>query len=120
MDAAIGGKEINPGLGHVLYAIKDNEKKIVRLHSSKLDSRCQKWNPCELEALAFATGIQKEQDIIRESKLPLIIMPDSKPVHEAVKLINQGKSSTSARMASFLNNLNRFRIESKHISGKAK
>ena len=46
-------------------------------------------------------------------------MPNSKPVHEAVNLINQGKFSTSARMASFLNNVNRFKIQSKHISGKA-
>ena len=108
------------GLGHVLYAINDGKKKIVRLHSTKLDSRCQNWHPCEIEALAFATGIEKEQDIIRESKHPLVIMPDSKPVHEAVKRINQGKFSTSARMSSFLNNVNRFRIQSKHVSGKAK
>ena len=47
-------------------------------------------------------------------------MPDSKPVHEAVKLINNGKFSASSRMASFLNNVNRFNIISKHISGKAK
>ena len=47
-------------------------------------------------------------------------MPDSKPVHEAVKLINQGKFSTSARMSSFLNNVNWVKLESKHISGKAK
>ena len=103
-----------------MYAIKNGEKQVVRLHSAKLDDRCSRWNPCELEALAFATAIEKELDIIRESKLPLIIMPDSKPVHEAVKLINRGKFSTSARMSSFLNNVNRVRIESKHISGKAK
>ena len=120
VDAAKGDQS-NPqaGIGHVLYAIKDGVKKIVRLHSAKLDQKCHKWHPCELEALAFATGIEKEQDIIRESKHPLIIMPDSKPVHEAVNLINQGKFSTSARMASFLNNVNRFKIQSKHISGKA-
>ena len=121
VDAAKGSKN-HPcaGIGHVLYAIKDGQKKIVRLHSAKLEERCQRWHPCELEALAFATAIEKEQDILRESKLPVIIMPDSKPVHEAVKLINKGKFSTSARISSFLNNVNRFRIESKHISGKAK
>ena len=106
------------GIGNVLYAVKNGEKQIVRLHSAKLNARCHYWNLCELEA--FATAIEKEQDIIKESKLPLIIMPDSKPVHEAVRLINQGKFSTSAHMSCFLNNLNRFKIESKHISGKAK
>ena len=43
-------------------------------------------------------------------------MPDSKPVHEAVKLIITGKFNTSARMSSFMYNLNRFKIDSKHIS----
>ena len=121
VDAAKGGaSHPQAGIGHVLYAVKNGEKRIVRLHSAKLNARCHNWNPCELEALAFATAIEKEQDIIKESKLPLIIMPDSKPVHEAVRLINQGKFSTSAHMSCFLNNLNRFKIESKHISGKAK
>ena len=87
VDAAKGGPPgTHPGIGHVLYAIVNNEKRIVRVHSSKLNQRCQKWYPCELEALAFATGVEKEQDMIKESKLPLIIMPDSKPVYEAVKI----------------------------------
>ena len=121
VDASKGTKA-NPqaGIGHVLYAIDNNVKRIVRLHSAKLDDKCHRWHPCEIEALAFATALEKEQDIIRESKLPLIIMPDSKPVHESVGLINKGKFSTSARMMSFLNNVNRFNVESKHISGKAK
>ena len=58
--------------------------------------------------------------MIRESKHSLIICPDSKPEHEAVKLINAGKFSASARMSSFLTNTNRTPIVSKHISGKAK
>ena len=67
-----------------------------------------------------AAGIDKEYDLIRESRHPLIICTDSKPVHEAVKLINAGKFSTSARMSSFLTNINRTRIDTRHISGKAK
>ena len=51
VDAAKGG------LGHVLYAIVDGEKRIVRLHSAKLDLKHKNWFPCEMEALAFATGI---------------------------------------------------------------
>ena len=116
-----GGKTALPaGIGHILYAIKDNKKLPVRVHSAKLPDKCRKWSPCEIEALGFAVGIDKEYDIIRESKLPLIICPDSKPVHEAVKMINEGKFSSSARMSSFLTNCNRTRIVSKHVSGKAK
>ena len=120
VDAAKGGGDSPAGIGHALYAVKDGVKKIVRLHSTKLPDKCQRWSPCELEAVAFAAAIDKEYDIIRESKHPLIITPDSKPVHEAVNLINQGKFSTSARMSSFLTNVNRTKIQSKHISGKAK
>ena len=108
------------GIGHVLFVVKDGKKLPVRIHSAKLPDKCKTWAPCEVESLAFAAGIDKEYDILRESKLPLIICPDSKPVHEAVKLINSGKFSTSARMSSFLTNVNRTRIESRHISGKAK
>ena len=92
----------------------------VRFHSSKLPDKCKKWSPCEVEALALAAGVNREYDIIRESKLPLIIQPDSKPVQEAIKLINNGKFSASARMSSFLTNVNRTKIETRHISGKAK
>ena len=121
-DAAKGGGKQNlpAGIGHILFAVKDGIKHPVRIHSAKLPEKCQKWSPCEIEALAFAAGIDREYDLIRESKHPLTICPDSKPVHEAVQQINKGKFSTSARMSSFLTNVNRTPIESKHISGKAK
>ena len=104
------------GIGHVLYAIKDGQKLTVRIHSTKLPEKCIKWSPCDLEALALAVGVDKEYDIIRESRHPLQVRPDNKTVHEAIKLINEGKFSTSARISSFLTNINRTPI----ISGKAK
>ena len=108
------------GLGHILYAMKDGKKTPVRIHSVKLPEKCQKWYPCELEGLALAAGVDKEFDLIRESKHPLIIETDSKPVHEALQLIKQGKFSASARISSFLTNVNRTPVISKHISGKAR
>ena len=121
-DAAQGGgkQDLPAGIGHILFAVKDGKKLAVRYHSSKLPDKCKKWSPCEIEALALAAGVNREYDIIRESKHPLIVQPDSKPVHEAIKLINKGKFSSSARISSFLTNINRTRIDSKHISGKAK
>ena len=53
-----------PGIGHVLYAIVNGQRKPVRFHSVKLPENCTKWSPCEIEALAFATGIQAELDLI--------------------------------------------------------
>ena len=107
------------GLGHVLYAIKEGKKFPVRMHSVKLPEKCQKWCPCEIEGLALAVGINKEYDLLRESKQKLIIETDNKPVKEAVKLINKRKFSTTARMSSMLTNLNRIPINSRHVSGRA-
>ena len=89
----------------------------MRVHSVKLKETCKRWSPCELEALACATAIEKEYDLIRESKKPLMVCPDSKPVHEAINLIKKGQFSTSSRMSSFLSNINRFPLQT--ISGKA-
>ena len=109
-----------PGIGHVLYAIKDNQKIPVRFHSVKLPDKCQKWQPCEVEALAFATGIEADYDLIRESKHPLLMCPDSKVVADAVALIKKGKYSSSARINKFLTNVNKVPLEVAHVSGKAK
>ena len=114
------GAKQTPGIGHVLYAIKDGEKVPVRFHSVKLPEKCKTWQPCEIEALGFATGIEAEYDLIRESKHPLLICPDSKVVADAVQLIKQGKYSASSRINKFLTNINRVHLEVAHISGKAK
>ena len=81
------------GLGHILYALKDGKKLPVRIHSIKLPDKCRRWCPCEIESLSLATGIEKEYGIIRESDKSLIVETDSKPVFEAIKLINKGKFS---------------------------
>ena len=121
-DASKGGikGEGHAGIGHILYAVKDGHKFPVRVHSAKLREGCKRWSPCELEALAFGTAIEKEYDLIRESKKSLIVCPDSKPVHEAVNLIKKGHFSTSSRMTNFLTNINRIPVQTNHISGKAK
>ena len=113
------GSQKTPGIGHVLYALVNGYRKPVRYHSVKLPENCKKWSPCEVEALAFATGIQAEIDLITESKHPLIIAPDSSPVKDAVQLIKKGKFSASARMNSFITNINRIPVEVLHVSGKA-
>ena len=114
------GAKQTPGIGHVLYAIKNNVKVPVRFHSVKLPESCKTWQPCEIEALGFATGIEAEYDLIRESKHPLLICPDSKVVADAVQLIKQGKYSASSRINKFLTNVNKVHLEVAHISGKAK
>ena len=114
------GSVKTPGIGHILFAVKEKEKIPVRFHSVKLPEGCIKWSPCELEALSFATGIEAEYDLIRESKHPLLICPDSKVVGDAAKLIKEGKFSASSRINRFITNINKVQLDIAHISGKAK
>ena len=114
------GSVKTPGIGHVLNVIKNDEKMPVRYHSVKLPEGCAKWSSCKVEALALASGIDAEYDLVRESVHPLVVHTDSKVVADAVKLINKGKYSASSRINRFITNVNKVNLEVKHISGKAK
>ena len=94
----------------------EKKKKLPVCFRSKFDQNLESFR----NALAFAVEIEMKYDIIRECKHPLIVCSNSKLVHKAVKMINEGKSSSSARMSSFLTNVNKNKIESNHISGNAK
>ena len=109
-----------PGIGHTVYAIKDDRKLPVTFHSAKLSDGHQKWNPCELEALAISTAIQAEFNLLKEAKNPTIICTDSKPVHDAIKLIRKGNYSTNPRIQALLTNINRVPITVRLVSGKLK
>ena len=62
--------------------------------------------------------METEYSILRESKHPIIILPDSKPVQDAINLIKKGKFSASSRTNRFLTNINKIPINVKHLSGK--
>ena len=113
------GSQKTPSIGHVLYAIVNGQRKPVQFHSVKLPENCTKWSPCEIEALAFATGIQAELDLIKESTKPLLKAPDSSPVKDTVNLIKKGKFSAGARIYAFIMNINRVPVAVIHDSGKA-
>ena len=78
-----------------------------------------KWLPCELDALAFATAFTAEYHLIIETKQPVIISPDSKPMADAVKFIKKGSFSTNPRIQSLLTNVNRVPIIVQMASGKS-
>ena len=71
-----------------------------------------------MEAMSLATAIEAEYPLLRESKHPIMVLPDSKPVQDAINLIKKGKFSTSSRMNRFLTNINKIPIVVKHLSGK--
>ena len=107
-----------PGLGHTVYAIKNGKKLPVAFHSVKLSQNHQKWQACELEALAFSCAINAEYDLLKECKKPIILSPDSKTVADAVKKIQKGSYSASPRIQSFISNINRLPIIVQLASGK--
>merc|ERR1712089_72419 len=70
------------------------------------------------DSMSVAVAIESEYPLLRESLQPIMILPDSKPVQQAIYLIKKGKFSTSSRMNRFLSNVNKIPIVVKHISGK--
>ena len=116
----VDAAKAKPGLGHILYAIKDNKKLPVSFHSNKLSDSHAKWHSCELEALAFSTAITAEYHVIKESKKPVIIAPDSKAVADACNLIKKGQHSSNPRIQALITNVNRIPIIVQLASGKNK
>ena len=116
----VDAAKVPPGIGHTVYAIKEGKKLPVAFHSVKLDNNHAKWMACELEALAFSTAISSEYDKLKECKKPVIISPDSKPVADSIKMIQKGQYSSSPRMQSIINNVNRIPIIVQLASGKSK
>ena len=116
----VDAAKAKPGLGHILYAIKDNHKLPVSFHSTKLSENHSKWHSCELEALAFATAITAEYNILKESTKPIIITPDSKAVADAVNLIKKGNHSSNPRIQALITNVNRLPIIVQLANGKNK
>ena len=114
----VDAAKTKPGIGHILYAIKNNSKLPVSFHSNKLSEHHAKWHSCELEALAFATAITAEYNILKESKKPIIIAPDSKAVADAVNLIRKGQHSSNPRIQTLITNVNRLPILVQLVSGK--
>ena len=85
--------EDSTGIGHTVYDIKEQELVLVRFHSSKLRPNCRLWSPRAIESLTVA--VITEYDLLREAKNPVLLLPDSKAVQDAVQLIQQSKFSKS-------------------------
>ena len=109
-----------PAVGMVLQAkLPNGDIKIVKYYSVKLKPHMIKWYPCELEAVALGSSIEAFYEFIKQSKNPVIICPDSKPVVDAAKKMEKGNFSLSPRIQTFLNNLSKIKYDIQHISGKS-
>ena len=83
------------GKDHIVYDIKENELVPVRFHSTKLKPNCRLRSPHEIELLTVAVTVKTEYDLLREAENPVLLLPDSKAVQDAVQLIQQSKFSKS-------------------------
>ena len=76
------------------------------------------WSPCELEGLGASIAVEKCSFFILRSNKPTLVFPDNKCVIQAFDKLQKGRYSTSQRLASFTNRMQRYPIKLQHGSGK--
>ena len=77
------------------------------------------WTPCEQEAAGAVLAIEQVRRWINESSRPTMVLPNNKPVADAVNMMKIGRNSKNARLQSLLNSVNRSSITFTHNSTKA-
>ena len=107
----------NGGIGSVLYVLRDGDSHLGGYFSLKLKPHHQRWLPCEIEALAISSSLSHWSMYLAESENSTQVLTDSKPCVQAYAKLAQGQFSTSARVATFLSSLSRFRVTLQHIPG---
>ena len=75
-------------------------------------------SPCELEALGASIAVDKCAFFILRSNKPTLVFPDNKQVIQAFRKLKKGRYSTSQRLATFTNRMQKYPIEMQHGSGK--
>ena len=89
----------------MMSTIKGMELIPFRFYSWQLKPSFGRWSPCKIKSLVAAIAIEKEYDLLRETRNP-VLLPDSKPIHNPVNLIEKVKFSTLLRIKQFLKNKN--------------
>ena len=109
---------VRPGaIGAILFAVRGNKPLLAGFFNCKLPTFQKRWLPCELEALAIAASLKHFAPYIIQSEKKPQIITDSKPCVDAVKKLNKGEFSTSARLSSFLSAVSRYQAEVIHTPG---
>ena len=109
----------NLSTGWVLYTKRDDKLLPVQFASAKLKKYMADWAPCELEGVGAVLAIDQVRHWINESNKTTIVLPDSKPVVDAVKMMQIGRHSKNSRLQSLLSSVNRSNVIFRHNSAKA-
>ena len=112
-----------PATGFILFVsrIDSNQKPIaepVMFVTWKLSDLHWQWSPCEIEGLGASIAVDKCAFYILRSSKPTLVFPDNKQVIQAFNKLKKGRYSTSQRLATFTNNIQRYPVEMQHGSGK--
>ena len=112
-----------PATGFILFVSRtSSEQKPIALPvmfvSWKLSDLHWKWSPCDIEGLGTSIAVDKCAFFILRSSKPTLVFPDNKQVIQAFQKLKKGRYSTSQRLATFTNNIQRYPVEMQHGSGK--
>ena len=112
-----------PATGFILFVSRTtSEQKPIALPvmfvSWKLSDLHWKWSPCDIEGLGTSIAVDKCAFFILRSTRPTLVFPDNKQVIQAFQKLKKGRYSTSQRLATFTNNIQRYPVEMQHGSGK--
>ena len=118
------------GISSTLWAIIENDPKVVSRFSARLESSMEKMLnsdavkpktiPCDGEMQAVYIGIKSPviSANIRASTKKTVCLVDSKPVVEASRLIKEGKFSSSRIINNLMTALSDYDLEFQHLSAK--
>ena len=106
------------GVGATLFAIVNNEHKVVSYFSQSNAGNMKDWPPCDGEAAAGAAGVNFNKHYIREAVKPTILLFDNRTVVLAANILSKGGFSVGRRLNALLACINNFNIIIQHLSGK--
>ena len=105
------------GIAATLYLIRDGKQVLGGFFNSQLRKTQTMWLPCEVEALGISSAISHFAPYIIQSNHQARVLTDNKPCVQAVKKMQRGQFSNSARVTTFLTNVFRYNIIVSHIHG---
>ena len=106
-----------PAIGFILFVDRKPAEPVM-FANWKLADHHLNWTTCELEGYGASVAAEKCSFYILRSKKPTLIFPDNKQVIQAFNKLRKGRYSTSQRLATFTNNIQKYPIEMQHGSGK--
>ena len=106
-------------MGAIILAVVNGVTYVVRHFSANVTEACSKrLLPCEGEALAAKLAIRAFRLLIQMSQRTTIVLTDSEPLLQAIRLLSKGHVSSSKKLNAIACNMNGEKVNFQHLSGK--